>query len=322
MIEKIIYLDGIDPINLYGINNVKFEKIKSFFPKLKIVARGHDIKVAGEPEGVKDFEEKLEMLVTFFNRFHNLSEENIVELLGNGDSALNIEKDDSVLLYGVNGKPIKARTKHQQQMVSEYRKNDLIFAIGPAGTGKTYLAIALAVRALKNKEVRRILLSRPAVEAGEKLGFLPGDMKEKLDPYMQALYDALNDMMPFKKLEEYMLKGMIQIAPLAFMRGRTLGDAIVILDEAQNASLNQLKMFLTRMGENSKFIVTGDITQIDLPNKSDSGLLDTNRILKNIEGIASIQFDASDIIRHRLVKHIVNAYEKFVDKKENRRNAE
>jgi phosphate starvation-inducible protein PhoH and related proteins len=314
MMEKIIYLDGIDPINLYGINNLKFEKIKSFFTKLKIVARGHDIKVAGEPDGIKEFEEKLEMLITFFNRFHNLSEENISEILGNGDSPLNVEKDDSVLLYGVSGKPIKAKTKHQQQMVTEYKKNDLIFAIGPAGTGKTYLAIALAVRALKNKEIRRIILSRPAVEAGEKLGFLPGDMKEKLDPYMQALYDALNDMLPFKKLEEYMTKGLIQIAPLAFMRGRTLADAIVILDEAQNASLNQLKMFLTRMGENSKFIVTGDITQIDLPNKYDSGLLDTNRILKNIDGIASVLFDASDIVRHKLVKHIVNAYESFAEK--------
>jgi phosphate starvation-inducible protein PhoH and related proteins len=319
MTEKLIYLDGIDPINLYGINNTKFERIKSFFPKLKIVARGHDIKVAGEPEGVSDFEEKLEMLITFFNRFHNLSEENIAEILGNGNSTILDEKDDSVLLYGVSGKPIKARTKHQQEMVSEYRKNDLIFAIGPAGTGKTYLAIALAVRALKNKEVRRIILSRPAVEAGEKLGFLPGDMKEKLDPYMQALYDALNDMLPFKKLEEYMLKGMIQIAPLAFMRGRTLGDAIVILDEAQNASLNQLKMFLTRMGENSKFIVTGDITQIDLPNKYDSGLLDTNKILKNIEGIGSIYFDAGDIVRHKLVKNIVNAYEKYAEKEKTRK---
>jgi len=314
MLEKIIYLEGIDPINIYGINNLKFEKIKSFFPKLKIVARGHDIKVAGEPEGVKDFEEKLEMLITFFNRFHNLNDENIAELLGNGDSPLNIEKDDSVLLYGVSGKPIKPRTKHQQQMVAEYRKNDLIFAIGPAGTGKTYLAIALAVRALKNKEIRRVILSRPAVEAGEKLGFLPGDMKEKLDPYMQALYDALNDMLPYKKLEEYMIKGVIQIAPLAFMRGRTLAEAVVILDEAQNASFNQLKMFLTRMGENSKFIVTGDITQIDLPNKNDSGLLDSNRILKDIEGIGSIIFDSSDIVRHKLVKKIVNAYENFGDK--------
>jgi phosphate starvation-inducible PhoH-like protein len=313
MIEKLIYLDDIDPINLYGINNLKFERIKSFFPKLKIIARGHDIKVAGEPEGVKDFEEKLEMLINFFNRFHNLSDDNISEILGNGNSTLISEKDDSVLLYGVNGKPIKARTKHQQQMVLEYKKNDLIFAIGPAGTGKTYLAIALAVRALKNKEIKRIILSRPAVEAGEKLGFLPGDMKEKLDPYMQALYDALNDMLPFKKLEEYMLKGMIQIAPLAFMRGRTLGDAAVILDEAQNASLNQLKMFLTRMGENSKFIVTGDITQIDLPNKFDSGLLDTNRILSNIDGIYSVIFDATDIVRHKLVKHIVNAYEKHTE---------
>jgi phosphate starvation-inducible PhoH-like protein len=314
MIEKLIYLEGIDPVNLYGINNLKFEKIKSFFPKLKIVARGHDIKVAGDAEGVRDFEEKLETLIAFFNRFNKLGDDNIAEILGNGESPYALEKDDSVILYGVNGKPIKARTKHQQEMVAEYRKNDLIFAIGPAGTGKTYLAIALAVRALKNKEIKRIILSRPAVEAGEKLGFLPGDMKEKLDPYMQALYDALNDMLPYKKLEEYMLKGMIQIAPLAFMRGRTLGDAFVILDEAQNASFNQLKMFLTRMGENSKFIVTGDITQIDLPNKTDSGLLDSNRILKNIEGIATVLFDAGDIVRHKLVKHIVHAYERHTDK--------
>jgi phosphate starvation-inducible PhoH-like protein len=200
-------------------------------------------------------------------------------------------------------------------MIKDFRKNDLLFAVGPAGTGKTYLAIALAVRALKNKEVKRIILSRPAVEAGEKLGFLPGDMKEKLDPYLQALYDALNDMVPFKKLEEYTLKGMIQIAPLAFMRGRTLADAVVILDEAQNASINQLKMFLTRMGEHSKFIVTGDVTQIDLPNKKDSGLVQTRKMLKGIKGIAMIDFDAADIVRHRLVKHIVEAYENYNEKK-------
>jgi phosphate starvation-inducible PhoH-like protein len=319
MIEKLIYLDGIDPINLYGINNLKLERIKSFFPKLKIIARGHDIKVAGEADGVKDFEDKLEMLINFFNRFHNLTEEAISEILGNGNSSLITEKDDSVLLYGVSGKPVKARTKNQQKMVAEYKKNDLIFAIGPAGTGKTYLAIALAVRALKNKEIKRIILSRPAVEAGEKLGFLPGDMKEKLDPYMQALYDALNDMLPFKKLEEYMIKGMVQIAPLAFMRGRTLGDAVVILDEAQNASHNQLKMFLTRMGENSKFIVTGDITQIDLPDKNDSGLLLTNNLLNHIDGISTILFDAGDIVRHRLVKHIVNAYESYSEKSKERK---
>lgn len=310
MIEKLIILDDIDPINLYGINNKKIEIIKSFFPKLKIIGRGHELKVVGEAVAVLDFEKKIAMLVKHYNTYHNISEESITELLSNGaNSSLINKKDDTVLLYGSEGKPIKARTKHQQEMVKSYRKNDLIFAIGPAGTGKTYLAIALAVRALKNKEVKRIILSRPAVEAGEKLGFLPGDMKEKLDPYLQALYDALNDMLPPRKLDEYMQKGMIQIAPLAFMRGRTLGNAVVILDEAQNASLNQLKMFLTRMGEYSKFIVTGDITQIDLPDKNNSGLIQTKKILKNIEGISFINFDASDIIRHKLVKHIVNAYE-------------
>ncbi len=310
MIEKLIILDDIDPINLYGINNKKIEIIKSFFPKLKIIGRGHEIKVVGEALAVLDFEKKLSMLIEHYNTYHNISEDSITELLSNGsNSTLINKKDDTVLLYGSGGKPIKARTKHQQELVKSYRKNDLIFAIGPAGTGKTYLAIALAVRALKNKEVKRIILSRPAVEAGEKLGFLPGDMKEKLDPYLQALYDALNDMLPPRKLEEYMQKGMIQIAPLAFMRGRTLGNAVVILDEAQNASLNQLKMFLTRMGEYSKFIVTGDITQIDLPDKSHSGLIQTKNILKNISGISFINFDASDIIRHKLVRHIVNAYE-------------
>jgi len=315
MIEKLIYLNGIDPINLYGINNLKFEKIKVFFPKLKIIARGHEIKAIGASDAVKDFEEKIELLVNHFNRYHNLNEENISDILGNGNPSAISENDDSVLLYGVTGKPVKARTKHQQEMVKDFRKNDLLFAVGPAGTGKTYLAIALAVRALKNKEVKRIILSRPAVEAGEKLGFLPGDMKEKLDPYLQALYDALNDMLPAKKLEEYTLKGMIQIAPLAFMRGRTLEDAVVILDEAQNASLNQLKMFLTRMGEHSKFIVTGDITQIDLPNKKDSGLVITQKMLKNIKGIAMIDFDADDIVRHKLVRQIVNAYENYSEKK-------
>jgi len=318
MIEKLIILDGIDPINLYGINNKKIEIIKTFFPKLKIIGRGHEIKVVGDTGAVLDFEQKLELLIKHYHTYHNISEDNITELLSNGNNSFLNEKDDTVLLYGSGGKPIKARTKHQQELVRAYRKNDLIFAIGPAGTGKTYLAIALAVRALKNKEVKRIILSRPAVEAGEKLGFLPGDMKEKLDPYLQALYDALNDMLPPRRLEEYMQKGTIQIAPLAFMRGRTLGNAVVILDEAQNASLNQLKMFLTRMGEYSKFIVTGDITQIDLPNKSHSGLIQTKKILQNINGISFIDFDASDIIRHRLVKHIVNAYESDNNKKKDK----
>lgn len=316
MIEKLIYLEEIDPINLYGINNTKLEKIKVYFPKLKIIARGHEIKVYGEAQKVKDFEEKIETLISYFNRFHNLTEENISDILGNGNTSYLAENDDSILLHGAAGKPIKARTKHQKQMVKDYQKNDLVFAIGPAGTGKTYLAIALAVRALKNKEVKRIILSRPAVEAGEKLGFLPGDMKEKLDPYLQALYDALNDMLPARKLEEHMQKGLIQIAPLAFMRGRTLGDAVVILDEAQNASLNQLKMFLTRMGEHSKFIVTGDITQIDLPNKKDSGLMQTHKILKHIDGVSIIEFDSADVIRHRLVKHIVDAYENYSNKED------
>lgn len=313
MIEKLIILDDIDPINLYGINNKKIEKIKSFFPKLKIIGKGNEIKVIGDAIEVQDFEDKIDLLIKHYNRYHNISDDNIIDLLQNGNNSFLASTDETVLLYGSSGKPIKARTKNQQKMVEEYRKNDLLFAIGPAGTGKTYLAIALAVRALKNKEVKRIILSRPAVEAGEKLGFLPGDMKEKLDPYLQALYDALNDMLPPKKLEEHIKKGIVQIAPLAFMRGRTLGNAVVILDEAQNASLNQLKMFLTRMGEFSKFIVTGDITQIDLPKKSHSGLVQTKKILKNIKDVSFINFDSSDIIRHKLVKHIVDAYEKHKD---------
>ena len=309
MIEKLIILDGIDPISLYGINNKKIEIIKTFFPELKIIGRGHEIKVLGEPEKVNEFELKLGLLIKHYNKYHNISEDNLLDLLQNGNQSFLMNEEETVLLYGSNGKPIKARTKHQQEMVKEYRKNDLLFAIGPAGTGKTYLAIALAVRALKNMEVKRIILSRPAVEAGEKLGFLPGDIKEKLDPYLQALYDALNDMLPPRKLEEYIQKGMVQIAPLAFMRGRTLGNAVVILDEAQNASLSQLKMFLTRMGEFSKFIVTGDITQIDLPDKRHSGLVQSKKILKNIKDVSFINFDSADIIRHKLVKHIVDAYE-------------
>ncbi len=310
MIKKDIFLTSIDPISLYGVNNVKLNLIKSYFPQLKIIAKGHEIKLSGSEIDIANFEEKLELLTKFYNHFHNITEDNIVDIFAGNQDLEILNQQDKILVYGNNGKPIKARTTNQCRMIEDYKHNDLLFAIGPAGTGKTYLSIALAVRALKNKEVKRIILSRPAVEAGEKLGFLPGDMKEKLDPYLQALYDALNDMLPSKKLDEYMQKKLIQIAPLAFMRGRTLSNAVVILDEAQNASLNQLKMFLTRMGEHSKFIVTGDITQIDLPNKSDSGLLQTKKILRNVNGISFINFDTSDVIRHRLVKHIVDAYEK------------
>jgi len=312
MIEKVIFLDRIDPVNLYGINNSKIEKIKIYFPKLKIIARGNEIKVSGDAIEVTNFEERMELIIKHYIKFNSLSEADIERLIQDDIAKIleHQDRNDEALLYSYSGKPVKPRTEHQKEMVERYKDNDLIFAIGPAGTGKTYVAIALAVRALKNKEIRRIILSRPAVEAGERLGFLPGDLKEKLDPYLQALYDALNDMIPAKKLEEMMVDGIVQIAPLAFMRGRTLSNCVVILDEAQNASINQLKMFLTRMGENSKFIVTGDITQIDLPQKSESGLLQANRILQGIDGLAFIQFDKQDIVRHKLVRHIVEAYDK------------
>jgi len=309
MIEKLIYLDEIDPINLYGVNNIKFEIIKSLFPELKIIAKGHEIKVSGKSVEILNFENQINKLINYYNKYHNLSAEIIVDIVANENSTISKDFNDTTILYATNGKAIKARSANQQKYINEYKKNDLIFAIGPAGTGKTYLAIALAVRALKNREVKRIILSRPAVEAGEKLGFLPGDLKEKLDPYLQALYDALHDMVANKKLEDYLNKGIIQIAPLAFMRGRTLDNAIVILDEAQNTSINQLKMFLTRMGENSKFIVTGDITQIDLPDKKQSGLVQTKKKLKNIKGISFINFATSDIVRHKLVKQIINAFD-------------
>ncbi len=321
MIEKIIYLEAINPIDLYGVNDYRIEKIKSFYPKLKIVARGNAIKVSGDEFEVSNFEERLELMIQHYNKFNSLTDKDIDRIIT--DDIKKIievrEKSDDILVYGLNGKPVKPRTVHQKEMVEQYKDNDLMFAIGPAGTGKTYTAIALAVRALKNKEVRRIILSRPAVEAGERLGFLPGDMKEKLDPYLQALYDALNDMIPQKKIDEMIEDNVVQIAPLAFMRGRTLSNCVVILDEAQNATVNQLKMFLTRMGENSKFIVTGDITQIDLPTKSQSGLLQASRILKDINGISMIYFDKLDIVRHRLVTHIVTAYENDMIEREERR---
>lgn len=316
MIEKLIYLEGIDPIHIYGVNNSSFDLIRDAFPKLRIVARGNEIKVLGDRNLIDIFEEKINILIEYYQKYHSLTREEINELLTpTGKQPLKSESQDKdVLLYGHNGKVIKAKTTNQFKLIEECEKNDLLFAVGPAGTGKTYTAIALAVKALRDKEVKRIILTRPAVEAGEKLGFLPGDVKEKLDPYLQPLYDALNDMIPAKKLNTYMEDGTIQIAPIAFMRGRTLDHAFVILDEAQNATVNQLKMFLTRMGKSAKFVVTGDLTQIDLPDKRSSGLIYALRILNNIKGISIVEFDQRDIIRHRLVKFIVEAFEKDLEK--------
>lgn len=313
MIEKVIYLEGIEPINIYGVKNKKLEILKNFFPKLKIVARGNEIKVKGEESLISEFEEKLQLLIEYFLKFKKLEDLEYESLLsGDGISLLKRkEESDEALVYGNNAKPIKARTVNQQKLVDKYDTNDLLFAIGPAGSGKTYTAIALAVRAFKNKEVKRIILTRPAVEAGENLGFLPGDLKEKLDPYLRPLYDALKDMLPSRKLAEFIEDGTIEIAPLAYMRGRTLDNAFVILDEAQNTTINQLKMFLTRMGKNAKFIVNGDTTQIDLKPKQNSGLIQALKILDGIKGIAIVEFDERDIIRHHLVKYIVNAYQKL-----------
>jgi phosphate starvation-inducible PhoH-like protein len=312
MIEKVVYLEGVDPQAFYGSNNRNLEKLKSYFPKLKIVARDYEIKVLGDPSEISRFEEDTDRVIDYLQTRNQLTEEDIDRILHTQDEAIRDfnENEEDVLIYGNTGKVIKARSSNQKKLVEDYLVNDLLFAIGPAGSGKTYTAIALAVRALRNKEVRRMVLTRPAVEAGEKLGFLPGDMKQKLDPYLQPLYDALNDMIPLKKLEGYIEEGVIEIAPLAYMRGRTLGDAVVILDEAQNTTVNQLKMFLTRMGKNAKFIVTGDVTQIDLPEKQQSGLLKALNLLSGIKGISVIEFDKSDIVRHRLVRHIVGAYEK------------
>jgi len=315
MIEKVVYLEGIDPLDLYGVNNSLYEKIKSFFPKLRLVARGDEIKVMGEPSEIQRFENILSILINYYHKYQRLTETDVMDIMDDTSASqfALAEGEDDVIVYGNNGKSIRARTVNQRLMTEEYKSNDLIFAIGPAGTGKTYTAIALAVAAFKSKAVRKIILTRPAVEAGEKLGFLPGDMKEKLDPYLQPLYDALHDMIPPKKLTDLMDAGTVQIAPLAYMRGRTLDNAFVILDEAQNATASQLKMFLTRMGRSAKFIVTGDLTQIDLPQKNLSGLNTTINILKPIEGISVIRFDQRDIIRHPLVKNIVVAYEKLED---------
>lgn len=320
MIEKHIVLEDIDPVIFYGVNNANMQMIKALFPKLRIVARGDVIKVMGDEEEMCAFEEAILALEKHCARYNSLNEEAILEIIkGNKPQ---IEKTGDVIVYSVTGKPITPRSTNQLKLVKEFDKNDMIFAIGPAGSGKTYTAIALAVRALKNKEIKKIILSRPAVEAGEKLGFLPGDMKDKIDPYLQPLYDALQDMIPAAKLKEYMELNIIQIAPLAFMRGRTLNDAIVILDEAQNTTTQQIKMFLTRMGMNTKMIVTGDMTQIDLPSSQTSGLVQAIKILKGVKGISFIELNKKDIVRHKLVTRIVEAYEKFEEKTKSLKNTD
>jgi phosphate starvation-inducible PhoH-like protein len=312
MTEKIIEIKGVEPVDIYGANNVFFNMIIAKYPELKIVARGNIIKLSGVEKDINDFENKFATLVEYIENYGTVNHSAIERIYSNEKFLVN--NDENIILYGNNGRIIKARTYNQQRLVELYARNDLLFATGPAGSGKTYTAIALAVRALKNKEVKRIILTRPAVEAGERLGFLPGDMKEKLDPYLQPLYDALNDMIPVRKLQSYVEDGTVQIAPLAYMRGRTLDNAFVILDEAQNTTLSQIKMFLTRMGTNAKFIVTGDITQIDLPRKADSGLSKVIAFLNDIEGIAFVEFDVADIVRHRLVKQIVEAFDNNSDR--------
>ncbi|GAT62882.1 PhoH family protein [Paludibacter jiangxiensis] len=314
MIERTILLnETVDPVVFSGVNNANIALIKNLFPKLKIVARGNVLRALGDEEIMVAFDESVQKLQNYCAEYNLLNEEVIIDII-KGNSPTEI-KQDNLIIHGINGKTITARTENQKKLVKEFEKNDLLFAIGPAGSGKTYTAIALAVRSLKNKEIKKIILSRPAVEAGEKLGFLPGDMKEKIDPYLQPLYDALQDMIPGAKLKEFMENGTIQIAPLAFMRGRTLNDAVVILDEAQNTSTMQIKMFLTRMGINSKVIITGDITQIDLPPSQKSGLIESLEVLRNVKGIAKVEFSVKDIVRHKLVRQIVEAYDKHAKKK-------
>lgn len=311
MSEKTIHIDDFEPVELYGVNDLKLNIIKKHFPKLRIVARGYDLKLVGDTPEIQRFEKKFRLLSDHYHKAGGLTEQALERLLGQTGENL-IEKEENgndIILFGVSGTAIKARTPNQLAMVQAIAKNDMLFAVGPAGSGKTYTAVALAVKALKNKEVKRIILTRPAVEAGENLGFLPGDMKEKLDPYMQPLYDALYDMIPTDKLAQYLEAHVIQIAPLAFMRGRTLDNAFVILDEAQNATASQMKMFLTRMGNNAKFIITGDLTQVDLPRNQASGLVHSVNLLKGTKGIDFIYLQAEDIIRHRLVKEIVARYE-------------
>ena len=315
MIEKHIVLDDIDPVVFYGVGNAHLQMIKSLFPKVRIVARDNVIRILGDEEQMAKLEEDIENMRKHISTYNVISEKDILDIVNGKQTKIDAEKE--VLVYSVSGKPIKSRSNNQQMLVDAFNKNDMVFAVGPAGTGKTYLSIALAVKSLKAKEVKKIILSRPAVEAGEKLGFLPGDMKEKIDPYLQPLYDSLEDMIPAVKLQDMVDKHIIQIAPLAFMRGRTLNDAIIILDEAQNTSTAQIRMFLTRLGMNSKMIITGDLTQIDLPYHQKSGLKEAVEILNDTEGIARVKLSQKDIVRHKLVTKIVNAYDEH-DKAKNK----
>ena len=307
MSEKLITLSNIELVKLFGTNNRKLDKIKTLFPQIKIVSRGERLKIIGSTDQIKYFEQKLTAFIKHITQYNSLTLSQIERLAEGNESEIMKTKDD-IILHGQNGKVIKARTANQRKMISEIEKNDMLFAIGPAGTGKTYTAVAIAVKSLKDREVKRIIFTRPAVEAGENLGFLPGDLKEKLDPYMQPIYDALFDMIPIERLNEYIENGTIQIAPLAFMRGRTLDKAFVILDEGQNSTEQQMKMFLTRMGKSAKFIITGDETQIDLPRNQKSGLINAITTLKDIKDISFVTLDGNDVIRHKLVKDIINAY--------------
>lgn len=307
MIERIVIIDNIDPQTFYGVNNTNINLIRNLFPKLRMAARGNVIKVIGEQGETAEFERKVKEIEAYASQYNKLTEDVIIDII-KGDPPKR-EATEGVILFGQTGRPIAPRNANQAKMVRSFAENDLTFALGPAGTGKTYIAIALAVAALKNRQCKRVILSRPAVEAGEKLGFLPGDMKEKIDPYLRPLYDALEDMIPALKLKEYMESDTIQIAPLAFMRGRTLNDAVIILDEAQNTTRHQMKMFLTRLGVNGKMIVTGDATQIDLPRHTQSGLMQALRVLRGVKGIGVIEYGKKDIVRHPLVQRIVDAYE-------------
>lgn len=312
-LEKIFSLEEIDHARFWGLNYKLLDFVRILFPKLKLVARGEMLKAIGSAEDIEFFEGKLNAMMTYYEKFGRINENAVMQIMENGGTTPEAETNEEILVHGRNGLLVKARTHNQKILVEAVKKNDMVFAIGPAGTGKTYTAVALAVRALKNKEVRRIILTRPAVEAGENLGFLPGDLRDKLDPYLQPLYDALRDMIPQQKLLGYWEDSTIEIAPLAFMRGRTLDNAFVILDEAQNATTAQLKMFLTRMGRNAKFVITGDITQIDLPRHQSSGLVQATKILKDVEGISIVELDNSDVIRHRLVTRIIRAYERNME---------
>ena len=309
MIEKHIVLEDIDPVMFYGVNNAHLQMIKSLYPKLRIVARDNVIRVLGDEEEMAKVEEDIEQMRKHLLKYNMLNDEDILDIVKGKQTKADSVK--GVLVYSISGRPIKSRSENQQQLIDAYEKNDMVFAVGPAGTGKTYLSIALAVKALKEKAIKKIILSRPAVEAGEKLGFLPGDMKDKIDPYLQPLYDALEDMIPAVKLQDMMEKHIIQIAPLAFMRGRTLSDAVVILDEAQNTTSQQIRMFLTRMGMNTKMIITGDLTQIDLPREQRSGLKEALKILDGVEGIGVVKLGQKDIVRHKLVTRIVKAYDQY-----------